>query len=372
MAVRGKEGRVRFLVLLAFCLLGLVSCDYREVEREIGYKGRARVHPWLAAERFIDAMGYPMRSEISWTAPDTESCWIVPAAILSNESYTRRMESWIRQGGHLVLLVEHTEPEVNDWNSFPSTPEFPKALHDFLERARMELTRDTSKATSVRFAGRKFKVDSESSFSIAAKGGRKRAFASAASGRGRITVVTDARIFRNRWIDGREHAALLDALLGWNPGGAVGIMRGASVSLWALLGKYLWPPLVALAVWILLWLWRGFSRFGPVESAAVPQELRGYSHHLEALGDFQWRLDRAASMLAPLREQIVELGQRTAIAAGRRDDDFFSFLADRAGIPRDRVFRALAEVAPSDSTVLTQTTSDLQQLLTVLHQPASS
>lgn len=359
---------MRLLVWLVFPLLVLGSCDYREVEREIGYKGRARVHPWLAAERFVAAMGYPVRPEISWTAPDEEAVWLVPAAVLSNSSYTRRMELWIREGGHLILLVEHTQPEVNDWGRFPSSPEFPEALHDFLGRARLELVRHDSKAAAVEFDGRKFKVDSQSEFSIRPMGGGEQAFASVRWGAGRVSVVTDARMFRNRWIDQREHAALLDALAGWNAGaGAVGFMRGAEVSFWALLAEHLWPALVGLGVWILLWLWRGFARFGPVESSEPVQELRGYSHHLEALGDFQWRLDRAASLLAPLREQIVETGQRTALASGRRDDDFFGFLAERAGLPRDRVFRALAEPAPSDSTVLTQTTADLQRLLAVLH-----
>lgn len=359
--------------LLVLWIVGLASCNYREVEREIGYKGRARIHPWLAAERFVERMGHSLRSEISWTPPQGETAWIVPASVLSNESFTRRIAEWVIEGGHLILLLEHTQAEVNDWGSFPTVPEFERALHEFLKRVGLELRTDDSKASSVEFDGEKFKVDSESSFSIAPPGDDGAAFASTAWGYGRVSVVTDARIFRNRWIDEREHAALLQALVSWNsPVGKVGIMRGAGISFWALVGRHLWPALVALGVWIVLWLWRGFSRFGPVESAAVSQDLRGYSHHLEALGDFQWRLDRAASMLAPLREQITELGQRTALAAGRRDDDFFAFLADRSGIPRERVFRALAETAPADSTVLAQTTADLQQLLAVLHQPASS
>jgi hypothetical protein len=88
---------------------------------------------------------------------------------------------------------------------------------------------------------------------------------------------------------------------------------------------------------------------------------------LEALGDFQWRLDRAAALLVPLRAQVVERGQRLAVRSGRRDDDFFQFLADRAGLPRERVFRALAEAAPPDSGVLTRTAADLQRLLNILH-----
>ena len=73
-----------------------------------------------------------------------------------------------------------------------------------------------------------------------------------------------------------------------------------------------------------------------------------------------------------MREQIVELGQRTSVRAGRRDEDFFQFLADRAGLPRERVFRALAEAAPADPAILTRTTADLQQLLKVLHHPSLS
>jgi hypothetical protein len=128
--------------------------------------------------------------------------------------------------------------------------------------------------------------------------------------------------------------------------------------------------LLGLAALVLLWLWKNLTRFGPLEAEAPPPVLRGYEHHLEALGDFQWRVDRAASLLAPLREQITELGQRVSASAGRRDDDFFQFLADRAGLPRERVFRALAEAAPADSSILTRTAADLQQLLKVLHQPS--
>ena len=134
--------------------------------------------------------------------------------------------------------------------------------------------------------------------------------------------------------------------------------------------KHLWPVLLAGLVLLALWLWKNLSRFGPIESAASSGELRGYEHHLEALGDFQWRIDKAVSLLTPLREQIIELGQRTSLRAGRRDDDFFQFLADRAGLPRERVFRALAEVAPADPAVLTRTAADLQQMLNVLHNPA--
>jgi hypothetical protein len=149
--------------------------------------------------------------------------------------------------------------------------------------------------------------------------------------------------------------------------GAVGFLRGSGLSLWGLFGEHLWPVLAALGLLVLFWLWKSLARFGPVEAADTVSILRGYEHHLEALGDFQWRLDRAVALLAPLRAQIVERGQRISVRAGRRDEDFFQFLADRADLPRERVFRALAESAPADSATLTRTAADLQKLLQVLH-----
>lgn len=361
------------LLLMMAAALALTACDYTEVEREVGYKGKARINPWLAAERFVGRMGRETRSVISWTAPEWEDAvWMLPATVLNNESFTRRMEDWVRGGGHLILLVEHADAETNDWSRHDVTPELEPALFSMLRRTGIDLDKGVKASSEkITFESETFRVDAKSDVSVKTAGGTPGVFASVECGDGRITVLTDGRLFRNRWIGDHDHAALLDALVeSMDYDGAVGIMRGSGLSLWALLREHLWPVLLGLGVLVVLWLWKNLTRFGPVETAAVPQELRGFEHHLEALGDFQWRLDRAASLLAPLREQIVELGQRTSMRAGRRDDDFFQFLADRAGLPRERVFRALAEAAPADAAILTRTTADLQQLLKVLHHPS--
>lgn len=362
------------LLVMAAAALSLTACEYTEVVREIGYKGKARVNPWLAAERFAGRMGSETKSVISWTAPDSEDAvWMIPASVLGNESFIRQTGEWVRDGGHLILLVEHAEAETNDWSRDPPTPILEPPLFSLLEQAGLSLKeRGDVSAESISLDDATFQVNAKSSFSVAPCEGKPGVFASVESGDGRLTVLTDGRLFRNRWIGENDNAALLDALIGiTETDGAVGFMRGSGLSLWALLREHLWPVLTALGVWLLLWLWKNLTRFGPIEAAAATSELRGYEHHLEALGDFQWRQDHAASLLAPLREQIVELGQRTSVRAGRRDDDFFQFLADRAGLPRERVFRALAEAAPADSAILTRTAADLQQLLKVLNHPSS-
>lgn len=361
--------KILAMLVMAFAL---AACDYTEEKREIGYKGKARINPWLAAERFASQYDGGVRSLAAWAAPEVEDAvWFVPASVLSNASFTRQIEDWVEDGGHLVLLVEHADAETNDWLDDPVEPQLEPALVGMLARAGIELSeRKNSKepVTEIKFDDESFEVAASSKTAVALEGEEPGVFASAPSGDGRMTVLTDGRLFRNRWIGDKDHAALLEALVfATEYEGTIGFVRGSGLSLWALLGKHLWPVLIGLGGLTLLWLWKNFSRFGPLEAADCVSTLRGYDHHLEALGDFQWRLDRAAALLVPLRAQVVERGQRLAVRSGRRDDDFFQFLADRAGLPRERVFRALAEAAPPDSAVLTRTAADLQRLLNVLH-----
>ncbi|MEI6175964.1 MAG: DUF4350 domain-containing protein [Verrucomicrobiota bacterium] len=362
----------RWLLILLPALF-LTACEYKEEEREIGYKGKARINPWLAVERYATHTGRQVQPVIAWTPPESkDAVWIIPASILGNESYTRRMESWVKSRGHLILLVEHADSETNDWSGYAMPPDLKPALFSMLERAGIKLDKigasGETTADTIKFEEEEYKVNAKSVATVATKNEKAGVFASRAVGNGKISVITDGRIFRNRWISDNEHAELLQALIdATDNGGRIGIMRGSGLSLWGLIVEYLPHVLLGLGVWMLLWLWKNLSRFGPIEPATAPPVLRGYEHHLEALGDFQWRLDHGAALLAPLRGQIVEIGQRTSVRSGCRDDDFFQFLADRAGLTRERVFRALAEQKPADAAILTRTTVDLQQLLKVLN-----
>jgi hypothetical protein len=359
---------------LLFVSLGMTACDYTEVEREIGYKGKARVNPWLAAERFVARQDHEVRSLASWKAPGLDDLvWFVPAILLNNQSYIRDVQEWVEDGGHLVILVENADSETNDWSKSAGEPSLEPVLLEMLERTGIDLTvgdfsKNEVEVSTIEFEGESYQVDVRSKSRLSQDDGEPGVFASEKSGEGRLTVITDGRIFRNRWIGDHQHAALLAALVASTEyQGSVVFLRGSGLLLWGLLGSHLWPVLVALGLLVLLWLWKSFTRFGPVEAADGVSTLRGYEHHLEALGDFQWRLDRAAALLEPLRAQIVERGQRISVRAGRRDEDFFQFLAESANLPRERVFRALAESAPPDSATLTRTAADLQKLLQVLH-----
>jgi len=362
-------------ILLGMAVFLSASCEFKEVKREVGYKGKARVDPWLAAERLSQRLGHSTESLVNWRAPETtDAVWFVPAVVFNNRSYVRQAETWTERGGHLILLIGNASASSHDWSKSFLDPELEEPFREFLHRADLDLEEGASKqADGFEFEGEHYKVNASSKFSVRGQSENSGMLASVQFGDGRITLVADARIFRNRWIDEEEHAALLDALIDQSDyDGTVVFMRGMELSLWKMVTEHLWALLIGLALLVLFWLWKNLARFGPIESGQPPSELRGYDRHLEALGDFQWRVDHASSLLAPLRAQIVELGQRASIRAGSRDQDFFQFIGDRAGIPRDRVFRAMAEVEPSDASILTRTTADLQKLLQVLRHPSQS
>lgn len=359
----------RAFVLLpaAACVLLLAACSYEEVEREIGYKGRARVNPWLAAERFTEASGFEVVSSPTWQEPSWEdSVWFVPGLHLGNQAFIRQVEQWMDEGGHLVVLLDHAESETNDWNFRIQPPVLEPALLGFLDRSGVVLTESSEPAPTAEFSGRNFRIAATSEKRVRMRTSEAAAgvIASTHHGLGRLTVVADARIFRNRWIDEKEHAALLAAILdesddSWR----AGFIRGSGLSFWGLLGTTLWPLLIAFGVWLLFWLWRCFARFGPLEAAEEPNNLRGYDTHLEALGGFHWELNHAAELLAPLRGRIAEQAHQLAARLGRADADLDDFLAERSGLPRADVARAMAAATPPDAATLTRTTADLQNLL---------
>ncbi len=369
-----RKGLFTSLVMVVFAAVLLVGCETKEVKRETGYKGRARVDPWLAAERFCEPYPGVVRSLASWVEPtESDAVWFVPAGLLGNTSFTRRLTAWVERGGHLVVMVDHAEAAHDDWTKFaPTAPPdvaFTSMMEDF--GVRLVPREDQGrpfKAKRIRFGGERFAVDVRSDSRVAEGDGKAGAFVSVQRGPGRLSVLTDGRIFRNRWIAKKDHAALLDALVRADGrAGDIGFTRGAGLSVWGLAREHLWPVLLGLAVLVILWLWKNLSRFGPLEAAAEAPVLRGYEHHLEALGDFQWRLDHAAGLLGPLRSQIVDRGQRACQRSGHRDGDFCHYLADLAGLPQERVQRALSEAAVPDAAILTLTTADLQKLLQVLH-----
>lgn len=374
LALRGKAAGVRWFIQLLLLVGILAGCSGTTREVETGYKGEARVNPWLAASRFLEHYEYQVDLISTWRTPaHHDAVWLVPANVINNELYARQLVEWVEDGGHLICLIDQAHLH-NDWSGRSSDEKLEPAFEKLLAAQQFTILpnpgrsgRHSSAGTPVtrrlRFSGGTFQTEMDPARLVAYRTGIPDALASARVGNGRFTVLTDAGPLRNRYIDNAQHAALLLALVDSSNGGRIVIVRGAALSLWALLMERAWAAMIGLVVVILFWLWKNLGRFGPLEAAEAPSRLRGYDHHLEALGDFQWRLDKGASMIAPLRQEILERTHRLMTKTGRLDDDIFQLLAERVGITRERAFRALAEPAPADAGIFTRTAADLQAIL---------
>lgn len=356
------------IVLLAF---SLASCEWETFEQEVGYKGAARVDPWLAAERFTVRSGHTVRAEKRWKSPAAdEAVWFVPSVVIRTRSYARQLENWAANGGHVVLLVDRASAAYDDWAEHDEPlRELETPVADWLAGHTVKLAakRETKPVGEVALGKQTYRNTRSFLRLVDMGNGKMVPVGTKRIVRGRLTVVGDASLFRNRWISDGDHAAILGAILKMSPRrGAVVFLRGDAASLWEMVKKHLWAPLLALGLALAVWLWRSFARFGPIDHAPEAEVLRGYEHHLAALGNFQWKLDRAESLMKPLRAKAVELGQRHAAAIGRRDENLFDVLAERAAIPAESVRRALTMNAPIDGADLTAITATLQKLLQVL------
>ena len=357
----------RALVIVLALLVTACGGGHTTRKREIGYKGKARLDAYLAAGRFLEKSGYAVTSEPGWPDFDQDfAVAILPASVVSTQAYARELEQWVAGGGHLICLVERAESYHDDWARWSAggrsdEAALPEDLDGWFERAGLTVGRgDAVEAKRLAVDGVKHEVFAESAVGVTVEGGTRQALGQVGFGEGLITVMADARPFRNRYLADHDHAALLLALVDSSPyEGGVVIVRDAALSLWKLLGDRAWPALLGLLALILCWLWKNLPRFGPLRRADPPTTLRDYDHHLEALGDFHWRLDRGAALLKPLRDGVLERAQR---CAGARDADFFQWLAERAGLSRERAERAMTHERAGDPASFARLVADLQKI----------
>jgi hypothetical protein len=357
---------IRLIIILLCAILAGCSGGHTTRKREIGYKGKARLNAYLAAGRFLEKNDHFVISKSGWPELDEDvAMLIIPASVISSKAYAEELRDWVSAGGHLLCLVEQAESYRDDWGhsirASRGGDAVTQALTDFFKDAGLELEHgEKIEAQKLQVDDAHYEVFAESSAGVKLNGGERSTMGQANYGDGLITVMTDARPFRNRYISDHDHAALLLALVDASPHlGSIAIVQDASLSLWSLLWRHGWPALIGLLAMTIFWLWKNMPRFGPMRREQEPTNLRDYDHHLEALGDFQWRLDKGASLLRPLRDSVLERAQRQA---EHHHGDLFEWIAQRAEITRDRAQRAMTHERPADATTFTRVLADLQKI----------
>jgi len=126
-------------------------------------------------------------------------------------------------------------------------------------------------------------------------------------GDGQVTALSDDGFARNDSIGERDHAELWLRLIG-------PAREGAPV--WIVVGQR-WPGLLSQVldhaaaaglsgvVLLAAWLWHAMRRFGPI-APDPPTDRRRWLEHLDAVGRFHWRRDRAADLIRELRAGLED------------------------------------------------------------------
>ncbi len=344
--------RARVLLTLAVAALlvaGFFACfERRPVEVAVPPSAEARRNPYLALSRLLERMGNrveclddPSRLD---ALPEPPATVILPTPRWSiSAARSDALLAWVKRGGNLVVVTytiwddarrrpdllldrfdlrQHLRQEPSEKPAAPGQPPpfdrplLPPTPAETLLRADgSETTEDgfawfdgRDEPLIVEFDDRFYWEDARGLAEWAVEGPSGAHLVDLHRGEGTLVAVTDDLFMRNDWLAEADNAEFLVRMLRLHaaPDGRVWIYYGEEwPGFLELLWQRGWPLLVGLAALLALWLWRAGARFGPLALPA-PLARRRWLEHLEAVGRFHWRGDRARALLLATRAAVLE------------------------------------------------------------------
>ena len=358
------------LALLACCFPSCQpgAAEYEEVT--VGYRGAARLQPWLAASRLLESSHTVEFRSSAAGIPESDTLLFLPISAVRSTGEARRLLDWTGNGNHLVVLAAATDRFRNDWitdaASAPGPGEpllrelaisidehasLPNPVTCEIDGQTLSFTTDDGMATDASLLPADLIAGPEN----------KAALVSFPRGAGRITIVPSARPWRNRWIGEHDHAALLEGIAALATTTHAIFLNSSRLSFWQMLITYAHLPLACLAALTAAWLWKNLPRFG---HARAP-DTAASRHTAAQLADeaaFLWRRLPDPSVLTdPLRRAVSTAAARLGIPPDAPETT--SQLAALSGIPEPRVAHALHATHLTNPRQFTAAVADLQKIL---------
>jgi hypothetical protein len=295
----------------------------------VGYSGEARVNPFFAARLLLERLGFKVEQKADFrkiaTLPPGATVILAVDRTELNPPDVRTLLSWVeRDGGHLIVGAERELPrdvllqQINvevHWKENEQGPS--KAAATGVDKIPMpdgsELRADLLPSPTL------IDLDEDAdAWRVTSRGGTR--ILQFDWGEGDITVLSTLRPFTNREIGRLDHAELLAQITGAGEPGELFVIRHLeSASLLAWLGQHAAAALVALGVFVLIWLWRVVPRFGPLAPSPAPDR-KSLLEHIRAVGRFYLDQRELPRLLALLRADSLELFARRAPHAQGADD----------------------------------------------------
>ena len=375
MTKRTKTALLFGLILVLLFAAGLFGFFYffERAEKQIHTPAseKARKNPYLAAARFLEKIGIqaePVHDRNVLLHPPSPADLVFVHRMGADLSKNRekRLISWIRQGGHLVITARR------QWDENKG-----KSGNRILDRFGVRLHAENTSPSKEKTAGRvstggetTFRVafdpertleDSKGIFTIAARGEAGVHALQKTMGKGKLTVLSDSAYWTNSRIGRHDHAFFLARTAG-GARKAWLIQTGGMPPIGQLIWKHAPHFVVCVLVLAVTAVLRAGMRIGPlirVEHAAS----RNIMEHLRASGRYLWRTRNGSLLFKSVQETVERRLRMKYRIGGAADRERLSRIISRkTGLSARAVYEALYSNFRHDPRSVVRTISVLQKL----------
>ncbi len=352
-------------VLAAVAVTAWFFNNFEQDEREIlgGFSEKAIRNPLLAAERFLDKLGYDVKSVANvdlWRSlpPRDHAIVIYRFSPPAGEQRRRQLREWVESGGLLIVEAD-SSLVVDDDDMYSGTSSLLADLgvrvreRPFIFDVGLENTAETNvdidftdvaEPVRITLSNRRYLQDEFGNATSSVSLDQGFALLQYKVGDGLITVLSDIGFLNSKRIGEQDHAYTLALLVG--APGDVGVWLVHDIdmpSLWDLAWKYAPQALVSLIVLLGLLLWSMNRRLGP-PLPPIEAERRDIGEHLSASANFLWRLDHARKLLANNQQQLEQAWlSKHYLLRSMNDAERDEWIAARTDLTPSDVTRALRD-----------------------------
>lgn len=367
---------------------------YEQVEHEVrfGYSPEARTNDYLAATRFLNAMGIPASDMPAptpqSTLPARGEVLLMTSKRLTLDRATREvLLDWVRGGGYLIISAR-TQTVVDGlgdlFDEFNEVTASGDKLFEQLGIEQLEVEDAESRRVTVWLDDMDvpIQVEFDRNTRLSAGDGPLQALAGDEAGAvllggtlgdGHVSVIADRKLLHNRRIGEDDNALLLWHLVNlYGPAAAVRVVSDDDMPA---LPVWLWEHarelLLSVLLLALLALYAASRRFGPLRPLAEPQRRR-LVEHLRASGAFQWRYQYSGALLQAVQNDVRhEMAIKHPPTTGLEPARAAAHLAELIDMPERDIRRALSAVGDardSSGDLAPETYTEYLRLLTELRK----
>ena len=379
--MKNKHVALLLVIGLAFLAVWVARNTYwDELDFPAAPRGEAARNPFYATQRFAENLGARTAWDRVLTVPSS-SAVIVLSSWNWNVNQTRRsaLERWVESGGRLVIDAElrGDAADFEEWSGIVReySDEDEKAAPDGqLPHPCHQLTAQKGDSIDTRqywlcdFDEESFLSTERTAEWTLSYEGRAQAMR-VAVGRGSVTVI-NASTVRYRGVFDGDHAWLFVAATQLRRDDDIHFLsEEAHPSLLALIWIYGGPVVVLMLALIVLALWRGAVRFGPL-AAAPPSGRRSLAEQIRGTGQFVLRHNGGEALHSAAVRALDEAAQRRVSGyPSLSARDRAEALADLTGFDRNALAAAIYHPGLRSPHELRSTIGLLEAARRIVQQP---